>query len=123
MATTRMATRWLATAVAVMAIAAAGCSGGDGGDGSTIAVTGTDGLAFEPTSLTAEAGTVTVELTAQPAIQHTFVIEDLDDTEVAAAAAGETASGTVDLEAGDYTFYCSVPGHREAGMEGDLTVS
>ncbi len=34
----------------------------------------------------------------------------------------DTTTATVELEAGDYTFYCSVPGHQDGGMEGDLTV-
>lgn len=112
--------------LAAAALAAAACSPGGGesagGGESTVAVTGTNALAFEPESLTASAGTVTVELTAEDADEHTFVVEEIRDTEVVAAAAGETSSGSVELEPGTYIFYCDIPGHRPAGMEGELTV-
>jgi plastocyanin len=36
---------------------------------------------------------------------------------------GGSKTVTLPLKAGTYTFYCSVPGHRQAGMEGTLTVS
>jgi uncharacterized cupredoxin-like copper-binding protein len=35
---------------------------------------------------------------------------------------GDVSEIDVDVDAGEYTFYCSVEGHREAGMEGTLTV-
>lgn len=109
----------------------AACNGGDGdggaapGDntnGDVLQVVGTDTLSFEPTTLNAEAGEVTVELTAEDGVNHDFVIEELDDLTVVEAGAGETETGTVELDPGEYTFYCSVPGHRPAGMEGVLTV-
>jgi plastocyanin len=117
----------------VLAIGLAAC-GGDGNDRhraangngdapSEVSITGTDDLKFEPTSLTAAAGTITVTLTSEEAVEHDFVIEDIGDVEVVYSGPGETNSGTVDLEAGTYTFYCSIPGHRTAGMEGTLTVS
>lgn len=124
--------RTLVIAVVTLGLALAGCGGGedesasaptDGAAQSTLELVGTDGLAFEPEQATVTAGEATVELTAESAVQHNVVIEGvLDDQPVVEAAAGETATGTVSLEEGSYTFWCSVPGHREAGMEGTLEV-
>ena len=120
------------TTMLVMALAAllAACSGGsdDANDPASpeasdaLQVAGTDQLAYEPDQLTAEAGEITIELTAEPGIRHDFVLEDGDEV-VASAAAGESAVGTVTLDPGTYTFYCGVPGHREAGMVGTLEVA
>lgn len=102
---------------------AAGTTDGDAAAAGSVSVTGTDGLMFEPASLTAQSGEISVELTAESGVNHTFTVETPDgDVEVATADAGATDSGTIELEAGTYTFYCSVAGHREAGMEGTLVV-
>lgn len=125
--------RTLVAMVAALGLALAGCGGEDESapaptdgaaqDSGTLALVGTDGLAFEPEQATVTAGEVTVELTSEAAVQHNVVIEGvLDDQPVVEAAAGETATGTVALEEGSYAFYCSVPGHREAGMQGTVEV-
>ena len=87
---------------------------------SEVQVVATD-LAFQPTDLTTTAGPTTVVLDNQGALEHDVVILETDAV-VARAPGGSTDSGTVDLEPGTYTFYCSVTGHREAGMEGTLVV-
>ena len=123
--------RTLVTLVAALGLALAGCGGGeesapaptDGAAQGTLELVGTDGLAFEPEQATVTAGEVTVELTSEPAVAHNVAIEGvLDDQPVVEAAAGETATATVSLEEGSYTYYCSVPGHREAGMQGTVEV-
>ena len=80
-------------------------------------------LAFEESSLETEAGEVEIDFDNPSAIGHDVKIEkdgeDLGGTEVITQS---EESATVDLEPGDYVFFCSVPGHREAGMEGPLTV-
>lgn len=91
------------------------------GGGDAIEVIAVD-IAFEPTELSIPADTdVTITLTNEGMLQHDLVIEDTDyATEL--LNGGETDEITVNLAAGEYVYYCSVPGHREAGMEGTLTV-
>jgi plastocyanin len=98
--------------------------GSSGGPSSTLNVEASEtALAFDTTKLSAKAGKVTIDFKNPSAIPHNVVIEE-SGKELAGfepITEGEK-SETADLEAGTYTFYCSVPGHREAGMEGTLTV-
>jgi len=99
--------------------------GEEGGAGSTVSFTANpDGeLAFEEDSAEATAGAVTIELTNDSAVPHDVQIEGPDgDIGGTDETTGGSVTGEVELEPGEYTFYCSVPGHREAGMEGTLTV-
>jgi plastocyanin len=80
-------------------------------------------LAYDTTNLSAKAGKVTIDFKNPSAIAHNVVIEQ-NGKELAGfepIAEGEE-SESAKLKPGTYTFYCSVPGHREAGMEGALTV-
>jgi plastocyanin len=79
-------------------------------------------LAFDKASLEAPAGEVTIELTNEAPIPHDVSVEGNGVEESSPTAITSTASLTVELEAGTYTFFCSVANHREAGMEGTLTV-
>ncbi|HKF82661.1 MAG TPA: plastocyanin/azurin family copper-binding protein [Solirubrobacterales bacterium] len=81
-------------------------------------------LAFTSDSATAKAGKVTVNFTNSSAVPHDVRIESSGGEEVGGTEvlAEGNESATVDLKSGEYTFFCSVPGHRQAGMEGTLTV-
>ncbi len=77
---------------------------------------------FDPDTLTLSAGQAEIVVdNSAGVVEHDFTIDELD-LEIYAAPT-TTESATVELEAGTYEFYCSIPGHREAGMEGTLTVS
>jgi uncharacterized cupredoxin-like copper-binding protein len=78
---------------------------------------------FEEHQMEAPAGTVVFELRNDGVVPHDVTIEELGDLIVVEAAGGQTETGTVTLEPGTYSFYCAVPGHRPAGMEGTLTVT
>jgi uncharacterized cupredoxin-like copper-binding protein len=101
-------------------------AGGGEGGGATLAFEADPSgeLAYTSTSETSEAGEVTVDFKNPQGLSHDVAIEDeggetIGKTDV--IGEGETST-KVNLKPGDYTFYCSVPGHREAGMEGTLTV-
>lgn len=81
-------------------------------------------LAYQQDELSADAGTVAIELTNESSVPHDVNVEsqdgeDLGGTEVITS---DTARAEVELSPGTYTFYCSVNGHRDAGMEGTLVV-
>ena len=99
----------------------------DNGEVETISVESPDTAPFEGLPDTLDAGTYEFELTNTDTMTHDLVIEGPDGQDVPGAATevlgeGETGSFTVELEPGEYVVYCSVPGHREDGMENELTV-
>jgi plastocyanin len=84
----------------------------------------TGDLVFEPESLEARVGEVAIEYTNPSEVPHNVAIEG-DGQQFAQSetvTGGDSAAATAALEAGEYIFYCSIPGHREAGMEGTLTI-
>ncbi len=81
-------------------------------------------LAYDPSTLDAKAGPLTIDFTNDSPIPHDVVVDDPDGKEVAKTSVftGGSESTKFDAKPGAYTFYCSVPGHREQGMEGTLNV-
>ena len=76
-----------------------------------------------PSSITVVTGeNVAIELEATDTT-HDFVV-DGPPGHVVAAGAGETVTGGLRIdEPGEYVVYCSLPGHRQAGMEASLRVT
>jgi plastocyanin len=94
------------------------------GGGAHITLTADPGgdISFDQTELTAAAGEVTIELVNDSGIPHNVEVEGNGVEEVSDTITSGTTELTMTLEAGEYEFYCAVPGHREGGMEGTLTV-
>ncbi|HUH80166.1 MAG TPA: plastocyanin/azurin family copper-binding protein [Solirubrobacteraceae bacterium] len=80
-------------------------------------------LAYNTKLLTAKAGAVTITMTNMSPIEHNVTIAEGSKVLGATPTFTKGAKAvTLNLKAGRYTFYCSVPGHRQAGMEGTLVV-
>jgi plastocyanin len=124
----------LCLALAALVLALAACGGGDdeepsgngGGDGATLELVGGPGseLKFDKTSLEAAAGEVTITMVNEGDLPHNVAIKGSGvDEKGEIVQNGGTSTVTATLEPGEYTFYCSVPGHEAGGMTGTLTVT
>ena len=79
-----------------------------------------------PAELSVDAGTVALQVTNEGPTPHNVTVRDADGDIVLATrnlrrGESEEISGT--LESGEYTTYCSLPGHESLGMVGTLTVT
>jgi plastocyanin len=81
-------------------------------------------LKYTKSALTANAGKVSIAFTNMSPLDHNMTIESSSHKILGATPTfnGGTKKLTLDLKPGVYKFFCSVPGHRMAGMEGTLTV-
>jgi plastocyanin len=80
-------------------------------------------LRFDKTHAAVLAGHVTVKLTNDATVAHNVTIAQGSKTLGATKTiAKSTDTFELSLAPGDYVFFCSVPGHRQAGMQGTLTV-
>ena len=99
--------------------------GGAAGGGSTVKISAdpSGALKYEQTDVSATAGSITIDFTNMSSLPHDVTIEGNGASGATDQITDSTTSTTVDLEPGTYTFFCSVDGHRAAGMEGTLTVN
>ena len=99
-----------------------------GGQGEVLKLSADPGgqLRFTKSALTAaKPGKITLIMTnpSSAGMDHGIAVDGNGvDQDGPIVAAGSTSTLTVNLKKGVYSYYCPVPGHREAGMVGTLTV-
>lgn len=120
--------------VAILALAA--CGGDDdngngddngGGDGTSLSMEMGE-MYFDPDSIDASPGDeVSIDFNNEGTMLHDFTIDDLGGerihVEVASGESDSTSFTIPDDASGEIEFYCTVPGHREGGMEGVINVN
>jgi plastocyanin len=92
------------------------------GAGGAISVTA-ENVNFLEKQLSVAAGKVHVAYINKDTFEHTLVFEGVPAFKLDAKKAPGKVEGDVTLSRGSYTYYCDIPGHRAAGMEGKLTVT
>lgn len=120
-----------ALAAIVLAVGVAACGGSSSGGGAYVPPKGevvdsitvdAGNLYFKPKALVSKPGNVRITLKNVETGSHNFVLEGIPRFELQVNGKGAKDTNVVALETGTYAFYCTLPGHRAAGMQGELTV-
>jgi plastocyanin len=98
-------------------------SSGGGGENLKLSADPSGALKFDKSSLSAKAGNVTITMDNPSSIAHGVSIEGNGVSKTGKIVnQGGVSTLSASLKPGKYTFFCPVPGHRQAGMQGTLTV-
>ena len=100
-------------------------AGGGAGQALSVSANPEGQLKYSTSTLTAKHGKVSITFTNMAPLSHNLTVASPSGAQVGATATFQGGSKTLslgNLTAGVYKFYCTVPGHRAAGMEGTLTV-
>jgi uncharacterized cupredoxin-like copper-binding protein len=129
-------TRAAVAAIALACLVLAGCGGGGGKGGSdSVTVTAPAGggtpsvtieahdVFFTPKQVKAPAGKLKIDYVEKGSQQHTLAIDGVKGFKLEVGPGSKSATGTVDLKPGEYSFYCTIPGHRAQGMSGTFTIT
>ena len=92
-------------------------------EATTLAVTSPEdgSLVFDPDGLETQPGGIAITYANPSPVPHSLAVESDDGTllgETSVFANSEESVALPDLGPGEYIYFCTVPGHREAGMEG-----
>ncbi|HET8524582.1 MAG TPA: cupredoxin domain-containing protein, partial [Thermomicrobiales bacterium] len=116
------ATQAPAAAEATQAPAGGGQASGSTANEVTVIMGKPTEFAFDPSEFTIPANTdVTIHLKNEGSTTHDFSIDALKIAH--SLEVGQSADITINAPAGDYEYYCNVPGHKEGGMVGTLHVT
>ncbi len=110
---------------ALASIGAAVAEGTAKAKGGTLEIPADPGgaLAYTFADAEAPAGQLEVDSPNESSVDHNIAVEGTGVREVGPIVKnGGVSTVDVDLDSGEYDFFCTVTGHREAGMEGKLTV-
>ena len=88
-----------------------------------LTVTAGPGLTFQEKLLKSRPGRLVIQYVNADSLPHTLLFDGIDGFKLKVNAKGETAKGAITMEPGIYLYYCDIPGHEAAGMDGFLTVT